>query len=197
MKDDSRRVSLAGFSTGVPGLDAVLGSLTGIGVTVWMTVEIIETFGELRFSPHVISFLTDVINLQRYVELEGHLRRFMTVVKMRYGAHSDALRAYEITSDGLVVGAPLERFRELFTGVARRRSPGRRPPEGLGPDEARALALLRCATGATLEQAEKKLGMSRESVARALDRLVRLNYATAAREKKKKTIYRAIERAER
>ena len=65
----------------------MVGALTELGVTVLMTVEVIESYTDLRFSPHAVSFLTDDIILQRYVEMEGQLRKVLTVVKMRSSAH--------------------------------------------------------------------------------------------------------------
>ena len=61
----------------------LVGALTGVGVTVLLTVEVAESLNELRQSPDVISFLTDDIILLRYVKIESQLKRMMTVVKMR------------------------------------------------------------------------------------------------------------------
>ena len=49
----------------------LVGALTGLGVTVMMTLEIEDAYTELRLGPRENSFLTDAIILQRYVELEG------------------------------------------------------------------------------------------------------------------------------
>ena len=95
----------------------LVGALTGGGVTVLMTVEVSESLNELRLSPDVISFLTDDIVLQRYVEIEGQLKRMMTVVKMRRSQHSHDIRSYEITSSGLVVGETLKGYLGLITGT--------------------------------------------------------------------------------
>ena len=39
-----------------------------------MTAELADSYTDLRFSPHGTAFLTDVIILQRYIELKGRLR---------------------------------------------------------------------------------------------------------------------------
>jgi circadian clock protein KaiC len=83
----------------------MIGALTGLGVTVLLTVEVVESSTELRLSPHGLSFLTDGIILQRYVEIEGSLRRTMTVVKMRASPHGKEIREYEIDSEGIVMAA--------------------------------------------------------------------------------------------
>jgi circadian clock protein KaiC len=96
----------------------MVGSLTMSGVTVVMTVEVVDAYTELRFSPHAVSFLADDIILQRYVEIRGELRKVMTVVKMRGSAHSTEVREYAIGSGGVVVGACLSDYQGLLTGVA-------------------------------------------------------------------------------
>ena len=75
-------------------------ALTGAGVTVFMTVEVAVSFSDLQFSPDLISFLTDAIIIQRYVEIDGELRKVIAVVKMRGSPHDRSLRAYEISEHG-------------------------------------------------------------------------------------------------
>jgi circadian clock protein KaiC len=97
----------------------MIGALTSMGITVLLTVELVDSFSELRIGPHGTSFLTDGIVLQRYVEIAGKLCKAMTVVKMRGRAHQNEIRAYEITEKGLMVGAALTSHRGVLTGVAR------------------------------------------------------------------------------
>jgi circadian clock protein KaiC len=99
----------------------LLGALTGVGVTILLTVEVIEPYNEMRFTPHSISFLTHDIVLQRYYEIDGELRTFMTVVKTRAREHSRELRAYEVTSKGIAVGEALTGLTGVITAVPRRR----------------------------------------------------------------------------
>jgi circadian clock protein KaiC len=96
----------------------MVGALTGLGVTVVLTVEVTDSFTELRLSPQGISFLTDGIILQRYVEIDGSLRKVMTVVKLRANPHSKEFRQYEIGERGIVMASgPLDTYRGLLTGV--------------------------------------------------------------------------------
>jgi circadian clock protein KaiC len=95
----------------------LLGALTGAGITILMTVEVLEPYNEMRFSPHAISFITHDIVLQRYFERDGELRTFMTVVKTRARSHSRQLRAYEVTSKGIVVGEALTGLTGVITAV--------------------------------------------------------------------------------
>jgi circadian clock protein KaiC len=98
----------------------MVGALTGAGVTVFMTTEVSQTFTDLRFSTDLISFLTDDIIVQRYVEMEGEVRKVMTVIKMRGSDHSKELRLYDVTAHGLEMGKALPDYRGIITGVAQR-----------------------------------------------------------------------------
>src|SRR4051812_39822928 len=95
----------------------LLGALTGVGVTILLTVEVTEPYNDMRFTPHPISFLTHDIVLQRYFELRGELRSFLTVIKTRARGHSRELREYQVTSKGLVVGDRLTQLTGLITAV--------------------------------------------------------------------------------
>ena len=63
--------------------EAPISRLTGLGATVLMTSELEDRYTDLRFSPYGAAFLTDAIIVQRYVEMEGALKRLMAVVKVR------------------------------------------------------------------------------------------------------------------
>ena len=78
--------------------------LSNEGVTLVMTCELEDRYTDLRFSPYGTAFLTDAIIVQRYVEVDSRLRRVMAVAKVRGSAHSDELREYTITADGLQIG---------------------------------------------------------------------------------------------
>ena len=98
----------------------MMGALTGLGVTVMATVELEDSYTDLRFSQQGIAFLTDAIIIQRYVELDGQLKRALSVVKVRSSQHSKDLREYEITSDGgIVIGEVLKGYEGLLTGTPR------------------------------------------------------------------------------
>ncbi len=104
----------------------MVGALTSMGVTVMMTVEITDTFDELRLSPHGISFLTDGIILQRYTELGGALQKVMTVIKLRAKKHSTKLFAFEIGEKGITVGKALTGYQGILSGGAKPSGKGRR-----------------------------------------------------------------------
>jgi len=118
--------SLAGFEMALApafrtdfreSLYRMIFSLTGAGVTILSTLEMEESFKELRFSTFLISFLTDDIIRLRYVEIDGQLRKILMVVKMRGGDHSKDIREYEITSTGFVIGGRPRGYDHLITGI--------------------------------------------------------------------------------
>jgi circadian clock protein KaiC len=108
----------------------LVGALTATGVTVFMTAEVVEGFADVRFTAERVSFITDEIIIQRYIEMEGELRRVMAVIKMRGSDHSHELRTYEITPKGITVGPALTEYDGIMTGVPALRPnavPGKEP----------------------------------------------------------------------
>jgi circadian clock protein KaiC len=56
--------------------------------------------------------------MQRYIEIDGDLKRAMAVVKVRSSQHSKELREYEISSEGgIAVGSALRGYEGLLTGT--------------------------------------------------------------------------------
>jgi circadian clock protein KaiC len=174
----ARRVaidSLAGFELALaPGfrsdfresLYRLVGALTGTGVTVLLTMEIVQEAGTLRFSASVISFLADTIILLRYAELAGELRTSLAVIKMRNSAHSRALWAYEITGGGAIVRGRLPGGQE----------PPPAPAGLTGPEATVLAALLELGVAPTVALA-RRTGLAAADLAAALDRLVAVGYA--------------------
>jgi circadian clock protein KaiC len=110
-------------------------ALTRIGITIMSTLEMEESFTELRFSTYSISFLTDDIIRMRYVEIDGQLHMIMMVVKMCGGAHSKDIREYQITTEGIVIGERMTNYVNLITGTPRRIDPS--SAEGVDGEHAR------------------------------------------------------------
>jgi len=100
-------------------LHRMVAVLTALGATVLVVCELEDRYTDLRFSPYGAAFLTDAIIVQRYVELQGDLKRVMAVVKVRNSPHSHAMRMYEITDQGIVIGEPRPEMDALLTGHPR------------------------------------------------------------------------------
>ena len=171
----------------------MVGALTGSGVTVLMTVEIVEAFTDLRFSPHEVSFLADDIILQRYVEIGGALRKMIAVVKMRSSEHTKDLRQYEVTSHGLVVGETLTGYTGLITGVPTTRARPELIYPGLDEQEIAVMNTLVRLKEAPIETLLPATGLRRPALNAALDRLVALNYAIRVGEAGRE-VYRPVVR---
>ena len=71
------------------------------------------------------SYVADAVLLLRFFEARGRVRKAISVMKNRGGAHEDAIREFRIDHDGLFVGEPLKQFRGVLTGT----------PEYLGGQE--------------------------------------------------------------
>jgi len=95
----------------------LIGRLTGSRISILMTVENNDSYTELKFSPHAVSFMTNDIILQRYVEIDSQLKRVMTVIKTRSRKHPSDIRTYEITDRGIVVGDRLSDYQGIISGV--------------------------------------------------------------------------------
>ncbi|MDQ2730984.1 MAG: AAA family ATPase [Armatimonadota bacterium] len=178
--------SLAGFELALApafredfreSLYRMLGALTGRGATVLNSAEVTDSYSELRFSPHQVSFLTDDIVLMRYVEIDGQLRKVMMVIKTRRGQHSPDLRLYEMTATGIVVGERLQGYRGIITGVPEYQSV--RGRIGLTLSEEAVLEILIALGEASFAGLAERTGLRRGALRQSLSRLVSLNYAVS------------------
>ena len=171
-------------------------ALTGTGVTVLMTMEIVQSYTDLQVSPYVISVLADDIILLRYVEIAGLLRKSLVVVKMRGSTHSKEMRSYEITGQGLVVRESLREYHGISVGMAELSAGDGIPVyPGLINQEEAVLHALFALGEAAVDAVIRRTGIEEIEVKRALDRLLALGYASE-RGKGARTAYRPIARAQ-
>ncbi|WP_284011313.1 ATPase domain-containing protein [Haloarcula pelagica] len=101
-------------------LHALCRYLKRMGVTTFLLDEIGTVTGDLMASDEAISYLADNIVFLRYVELDGEVRKVVGVLKKRYGAFEQTIRAFDLGPDGIDVGPPLEGYRGVLTGVPER-----------------------------------------------------------------------------
>lgn len=64
-----------------------------------------------------ISYVADSVVLLRFFEAEGRIRKAISVLKNRGGAHEDTIRELRIDRDGVRIGEPLSRFKGILTGT--------------------------------------------------------------------------------
>jgi len=98
-------------------LHELLSYLNQKDVLTLITVAQHGLVGQSVQSPLDISYLADTVILLRYFEAGGVVRKAISVLKKRTGAHEDVIREFKIRGDRLEVGAPLSEFRGVLTGV--------------------------------------------------------------------------------
>ena len=64
-----------------------------------------------------VSYMADNVLILRYFEARGTVEKAISVFKKRGSAHETALRRFEITPQGIEVGAVLNNFQGILTGV--------------------------------------------------------------------------------
>ena len=81
--------------------------LSRAGISLIMTSEIPELFHVGRLAEYGISHLSDNVVLLQYLRADSRLLRTVTILKSRASAHDPEIREFEITPDGIVLGAPI------------------------------------------------------------------------------------------
>ncbi len=157
----------------------LVSALTGVGVTVLMTVETVGDQGDIQFSNYQVSFLTDDIIMQRYVEIEGQLQKVLAVVKMRGSRHSRDFRAYEITATGIHLGELLRGYDAISSGIPKLevRLPEARFP-GLTRGEVLVLEMLTLVPDASTAELAQRIGAPLGELEAAVGRLLELGYVS-------------------
>jgi circadian clock protein KaiC len=70
-------------------------------------------------SPVDVSYLADTVLLTRYFEARGSVRKAISIIKKRSGAHETTIRELRMTREGVQIGEPLDDFEGVLTGVPR------------------------------------------------------------------------------
>jgi circadian clock protein KaiC len=155
----------------------LIGALTGLGVTIYSTVELLASREMFPLTGYQISFLTDEIINQRFVEIEGELRRVLTVVKMRGSNHSREFRLYDITNTGVLLRESLRDYDAISTGTPTRQLRLRAPSHsGLTDDEVLVLETI-IRSGTQLHAGlVARTGMPPDAIDAILQRLIQLDY---------------------
>jgi circadian clock protein KaiC len=125
--------SLNGYQAAMPGehelvlhMHELLQYLNRQGATTFLTVAQHGLVGDMK-APVDVTYLADTVVLLRYFEAMGRVRRAMSVIKKRAGAHEDTIREFKVGSSGLVLGEPLVNFHGVLRGVPTLISPGPAP----------------------------------------------------------------------
>jgi len=122
--------SLNGYQAAMPGEQALvlhvhelLQYLNRRGTTTFLTIAQHGLVGDMS-TPVDVTYLADTVILLRYFEAAGRVRRAISVVKKRTGAHEDTIREYQIDLRGLTLGPALVNFQGVLRGVPEFLAPG-------------------------------------------------------------------------
>lgn len=118
--------TLNGYLNAIPTADApivrmheLLSFLNERSVATLITLAQHGTVGAFMPAPIDLSYLADAIVLFRFFEAEGQIRKAVSVVKKRTGAHETTIRELKIGPAQVHVGEPLNAFHGVLTGVPR------------------------------------------------------------------------------
>ncbi len=115
--------SLNGYQAAMPEenslilhIHELLQYLNRCGAATFVTVAQHGLVGDMK-APVDVTYLADTVVLLRYFEALGRVRRAMSIIKKRTGAHESTIREYRIDNRGLTIGEPLEGFQGVLRGV--------------------------------------------------------------------------------
>jgi circadian clock protein KaiC len=115
--------SLNGYQAAMPEenslilhIHELLQYLNRRGAATFMTVAQHGLVGDMK-APVDVTYLADTVILLRYFEANGSVRRAMSIIKKRTGAHESTIREYRIDDHGLTIGQPLDGFQGVLRGV--------------------------------------------------------------------------------
>jgi circadian clock protein KaiC len=115
--------SLNGYQAAMPEENSLilhvhelLQYLNRQGAATFMTVAQHGLVGDMK-TPVDVTYLADTVVLLRYFEALGTVRRAVSVIKKRTGAHEGTIREYRIDHRGLTIGEPLDGFQGVLRGV--------------------------------------------------------------------------------
>ena len=168
----------------------LVGALTATGVTIFMTTEIAGGHPETAFTTERVSFITDDIIVQRFVEIDGVLKTVLAIHKMRGSEHSHDFLTYEVGAQGAVIGGPLRNYRGILTGVPELQPQlVRAGHDGLTDRESTVLeTLIRLGVASRIALAEH-VGVALEDLVEAITRLELLGYVRATHSNGKETLH--------
>jgi circadian clock protein KaiC len=97
----------------------LVDELDRMGVTTLYTMETPDLFGpNIEVSIRGLSCVTENIILLRHVEVNSHLCRLLSILKLRDSDYDASLREFRVTSDGIVLANTFGSSEALLTGTA-------------------------------------------------------------------------------
>jgi circadian clock protein KaiC len=97
-------------------LHELLQYLNRQGASTFLTLAQHGMVGDMKQTVD-LTYLADTVIMMRYFEALGRVRRAISVIKKRTGAHEDTIREFQIGETGLSFGQPLSEFQGVLRGV--------------------------------------------------------------------------------
>ena len=128
VQQDNARVividSLNGYLNAMPEdqfltaqLHELLSFLSNEGVATFLVVAQSGMVGANMNAPVDASYLADAVVLMRMFEHEGKVKKAVSVLKKRSGAHEETIRQIWFDAQGIHLSEPLTHLRGILTGV--------------------------------------------------------------------------------
>ncbi|MDP9008074.1 MAG: AAA family ATPase [Pseudomonadota bacterium] len=115
--------SLNGYLNAMPAdrfltaqLHELLAYLSNRGVVTFIVVAQNGMLGSMQ-SPVDASYLADAIVMLRFFEHAGKVKKAISILKKRTGAHEESIRELSFDGHGIHLSAPLLQLRGVLTGV--------------------------------------------------------------------------------
>ena len=91
-----------------------------------LTILVIAQQGTLgvMLSPLDVSYISDTVILLRLFEINGAVKKAISVGKHRKGSHEETIREFQLTAEGVRIGKVLRQFRGILTGFPEYKGPG-------------------------------------------------------------------------
>jgi circadian clock protein KaiC len=126
-KNDAKLIvidSLSGYTASMPQekelllqMHEMLTYLNQQGVATLMINPQQSLVGSMSTGGLNVSYVADTVMLLRFFEVEGRIRKAISIIKNRGGSHEDTIRELRIDSKGLRIGQVLSQFQGVLTGV--------------------------------------------------------------------------------
>jgi circadian clock protein KaiC len=95
----------------------LLAYLNHLGVTSFLVLAQHGVVSSVSANSADITYTADSVIVFRFFEANGGIRRAISMLKKRHGAHEETIREYSLKNGRIEVGQPLADFHGVLTGV--------------------------------------------------------------------------------
>lgn len=98
-------------------LHELLSYLNQRGVATFLVNPQHGLVGTMSTGSLNVSYIADAVILFRFFEAQGRIRKAVSVIKNRGGAHEDTIRELKVSGKGISLSGPLNEFKGILTGT--------------------------------------------------------------------------------